>query len=195
MAVELHAADCPNQDDEGVDVAIRQIELAEDYVRRLTMVASGQQDQDRPTDVLTCFDDIRTSLSPIAKHLKVNIQWDNALPGSSPLIQDGPTWVAAVTNLIHNAMQAGDQISVSLSLISDNAVQVRVVDNGPGVNDAIASEIFEPFVTSKPEGMGLGLSVVKRAAEQLGGDARWYRQNESTVFEFESATDSSQETP
>ena len=57
MAVELHAAELqadgsPDADDEGLRVAISQIELSEDYVRRLLLVASGRQDEDRPTHVL-----------------------------------------------------------------------------------------------------------------------------------------------
>lgn len=185
MAIELHAQECEATDDEGIRVAIHQIELSEDYVRRLLMVASGQQDEDHPTDVQTCFDDVCTSLSPIARHLRVNMRWDLDNDLRQRRIQDGPTWVAAVTNLIHNAIQAGDEVDVSLQPIGENMLRVTVADNGGGVPEQVAGNLFEPFVTSKPEGMGLGLPVVQRSAEYLGGSVQWRRENERTIFELD----------
>ncbi len=183
LAIELHAGECES-DDEGIRIAIHQIELSEDYVRRLLHVASGRQDQDRPMEVLECCHDVRLSLSPVAKHLRIESEWsfDETLGGYA--VKDGPTWVAAVTNLIHNAMQAGDAVSIEASLVDGHKVRVLVTDNGPGVAESVADELFEPFVTSKPEGMGLGLVVVRRAAETLGGDIQWHRIDGRTVFDF-----------
>lgn len=187
MAIELHASECPNREDEGVQVAIHQIELSEDYVRRLLLVASGRQDRDRPAKVLICLGDIHSSLSTVARHLRVDIEWnwDNAL--SDQWVKDGSTWVAAITNLIHNAMQAGDRVEVLASLVTPELIRVSVRDNGSGIPDRLATEIFQPFVTSKPEGMGLGLPVVRRAAKHLGGTVHWYRQDDQTVFDFDAS--------
>ena len=184
MAVELHANDCPHAEDEGVQIAIRQIESAEDYVRRLLLVAAGQQDVDRPASVLSCWQDVRSSLSPIAKHLRIAIDWQADPQLENHQVKDGPTWIAAVTNLVHNAMQAGDDVQVDAVLLAESCVQVLVSDNGPGISDSVATELFEPFVTSKPEGLGLGLPLVRRAASSLNGDVRWTRQDDRTVFEF-----------
>ncbi len=187
MAVELHAKQCDAADDEGIGIAIHQIEVSEDYVRRLLLVASGRQDEDRPTEVRLCFDDVRSSLSPIARHLRIRIDWnaDDAVNGQ--LIQDGPTWIAAANNLVHNSMQAGNEVRVDLKRTHDDRIRLSVSDNGDGIPDSIAAELFEPFVTSKPEGMGLGLCVVRRAAERLGGEVRWRRENERTIFEFDAS--------
>lgn len=183
LAIELHAGECES-DDEGIRIAIHQIELSEDYVRRLLHVASGRQDQDRPMDVLECCHDVRISLSPVAKHSRIENEWsfDEMLRGYK--VKDGPSWVAAVTNLIHNAMQAGDAVRIEVTLVEERQVRVVVSDNGPGVAASVAGDLFEPFVTSKPEGMGLGLAVVRRAAETLGGDIQWHRLDERTVFDF-----------
>ena len=146
--------------------------------------------------VATCWKDLQSSLSPIAAHLKINLQWyfDGSIAESMteptsrlPLqIKDGPNWIAAVSNLVHNAIQAGDQVHVHLKRTAENTLTVCVRDNGDGVDPAIANELFEPFVTSKPEGMGLGLSVVRRAAEYLGGDVHWQRDDDWTEFIFTS---------
>lgn len=198
MAVELHAKQCESADDEGIGVAIHQIEVAEDYVRRLLLVASGHQDDDRPMSIQQCFEDVRRSLSPLAKHLQVDMSWrvvdlkaDDSRANDStsqPLVSDGPSWMAAASNLIHNAIEAGDRIDVALTIDDAGCHRLTVADNGVGISETIADELFEPFVTSKPEGMGLGLSVVQRAAERLGGEVRWRREEDQTIFELESKT-------
>jgi signal transduction histidine kinase len=188
MAIELHATECRadlGAEDEGLRVAVDQIETAEDYVRRLLMVASGKQDQDRPMSVGECTESIRKSLTPIAKHLNISFRCEIAEEIANANLEDGPSWIAAVTNLVQNAMQAGDKVQLQVEQGHRESVRVRVIDNGPGVPRSLRDTAFEPFVTSKPEGLGLGLAVVKRAAERLGGDVRWHREQGQTVFEVE----------
>ena len=48
-------------------------------------------------------------------------------------------------------------------------VQVTVRDNGPGITQDIISSIFDPFVTSKSHGKGLGLAIIARIVQQHGG--------------------------
>lgn len=48
-------------------------------------------------------------------------------------------------------------------------VEVAIIDNGPGVDEAVAERLFEPFVTSKPSGQGLGLALVRKLLDEMGG--------------------------
>ncbi len=184
MAIELHADECGQSNDEGVQVAIGQIEQAEDYVRRLLMVASGRQDKDQPADAMTCLQDVRTSLSPIARHLNVNVGWDLESQIATHRVKDGATLSAAVSNLVLNAMQTADDVQVLATIRNQQWLHVSVSDNGPGVAEELIDQLFEPFVTSKPEGLGLGLPVVSRAAEHLDGRVVWMRRGDRTVFDF-----------
>lgn len=59
---------------------------------------------------------------------------------------------------------------------------LTVCDNGDGPPPDVASEIFEPFVTSKPEGLGLGLPLVARCARRLEGEVAWERVGQQTKF-------------
>ena len=48
-------------------------------------------------------------------------------------------------------------------------VLIRIADDGPGIPAELAASVFEPFVTSKPQGTGLGLTIAREAAQSLGG--------------------------
>ena len=87
----------------------------------------------------------------------------------------------AIFNLCRNAIEAlaGSTrrrrlVQVAVSGSADGAL-VRVSDNGPGIPADLAKDVFEPFVSTKPEGSGLGLSVSKSIAEAQGGSLRLER--------------------
>jgi signal transduction histidine kinase len=80
--------------------------------------------------------------------------------------------VEVLSDLRHNDQRSRDEIVW------------RVWDDGPGPPAAIADVIAEPFVTSKREGVGLGLAMVRRVADQMNGELRWFRECERTCFEF-----------
>ena len=131
-----------------------------------------------------CLDHLEKSLSPIARHRRIALHWQMDENVAACKLRDGPTWIAAVTNLIENAMQAGQCVCVRGRRDVDDKLQIVVIDDGPGIEFEMANEVFEPFVTSKPEGMGLGLSVVKRAARHHDGNVRWFRETGQTHFEL-----------
>ncbi|MDP2326293.1 MAG: ATP-binding protein [Gammaproteobacteria bacterium] len=82
--------------------------------------------------------------------------------------------IGAVMNLISNALQAGGngaRVSVK-SRVDGRTAEIRVSDNGPGVPAELRQKIFEPFFTSRTDGTGLGLAVVKSVAEAHGGEIR-----------------------
>jgi two-component system sensor histidine kinase FlrB len=80
--------------------------------------------------------------------------------------------VGTLLNLITNGLQAAGAravVSVSFS-ISGSHAELRVSDNGPGVPPGLRNRIFDPFFTSRSDGNGLGLAVVKSVARAHGGD-------------------------
>jgi two-component system, LuxR family, sensor kinase FixL len=78
-------------------------------------------------------------------------------------------------NLMRNAMEAMrdstvKQLTVTTSPAEDGRLKVEVADTGPGIAEDIAPQLFQPFVTSKPNGMGVGLSISRRIIESHGGE-------------------------
>jgi signal transduction histidine kinase len=165
-------------------VAVSQLEQAEEYVQRLLLASRGQETAGRPATVLGSLEGLRPGLDSIAEHRGVELQWrfDQALQDHR--VADAPTLLAAVSNLVWNAMEAGSRVEVDVELAEPNRCVVRVSDNGPGPGAEVEKNLFEPFVSSKPEGIGLGLPVVKRAAETLRGEVQWSREGNLTVFRF-----------
>jgi nitrogen fixation/metabolism regulation signal transduction histidine kinase len=78
-------------------------------------------------------------------------------------------------NVIQNAQDACAQVPIALVKVSTRSsatgawVRLDIVDNGPGFPDAILKRAFEPYVTTKPKGTGLGLAVVHKIMEEHGG--------------------------
>ena len=64
-------------------------------------------------------------------------------------------------------------------------IEISVADTGPALAEEIADRLFQPFVTTKPAGMGVGLSISKRIIEAHGGEM-WAEPNGGggTVFRF-----------
>jgi two-component system sensor kinase FixL len=96
-----------------------------------------------------------------------------------------------LVNLIRNAIDAmieSDLRSLSISTrraAADGFSQVTVQDTGSGISDPIADQLFQPFVTSKRNGMGIGLSICRTIVEAHGGRI-WFElgQGGGTTFHF-----------
>lgn len=86
----------------------------------------------------------------------------------------------ALHNLLKNALEAiGDQrkpqihVSTRVERVDDAAwIELAVADNGPGLPEGFGERWYEPYTTSKAKGTGLGLAVVKKIAEEHGGNVR-----------------------
>ncbi|WP_246740912.1 PAS domain-containing sensor histidine kinase [Mesorhizobium sp. NZP2298] len=93
-------------------------------------------------------------------------------------------------NLMRNAMEAmreSDPRELIVRTLSDGDghVAIEVADTGPGISDDIAARLFQPFVTSKASGMGIGLSISRRIIQAHGGDISVSRNGEGgATFRF-----------
>lgn len=93
-------------------------------------------------------------------------------------------------NLMRNAMEAmrdskRRELTVRTTSDDDGYVAVEVADTGPGIPEEIAARLFQPFVTSKASGMGIGLSISKRIVEAHGGSISVSRNNNGgATFRF-----------
>ncbi len=94
-----------------------------------------------------------------------------------------------LVNLIRNAMEAMRDSETKVLIIRtrslEGIVSVEISDTGPGISQEVKERLFQPFVTGKPGGMGIGLSIAKRIVEAHGGTISVAgRPGGGTVFSF-----------
>ena len=85
-----------------------------------------------------------------------------------------------LVNLIRNALEAMKnsetrELAVRTLALPENRIAIEIADTGPGISEDIAAQLFKPFITTKPGGMGIGLSISRRIAEAHGGELNMYR--------------------
>ena len=88
-----------------------------------------------------------------------------------------------VFNLVRNALEASDSAQVTISTrVEDRSVILDVSDTGPGVPEHLKARIFEPFVTGKSDGTGLGLALCQRLVEEMDGAIALLDDTDQTTF-------------
>jgi two-component system sensor histidine kinase FlrB len=106
-------------------------------------------------------------------------------PGEHWLEVNATLLISALQNLLTNAIQAmpgGGRLTISIHG-DHNMVGLGVRDSGPGIAPALQPRLFEPFVTNREGGTGLGLAVVQAVARAMGGEVKCEsRQGEGTLF-------------
>jgi two-component system sensor kinase FixL len=98
------------------------------------------------------------------------------VPALPTLRADATQLEIVLHNLLSNAIDAVNQVDTSRRCIELQAqcanqhIVIRVEDAGPGIAAEVAQKLFEPFVTSKPDGMGLGLAISRSLVRARGGE-------------------------
>lgn len=152
--------------------------------------AAGARRAQQQISVPGLFDDVRRSLEGQLGDnttLRVSVTDDELKVAANNDALRG-----ALLNLVTNADQAGDghaNILLHGHCFGDS-IHLCVTDDGPGVPDAMRAKIFEPFFTTRPQGTGLGLSVVKAVAASHGGDVAIATSERGTCFTIQLPADS-----
>lgn len=195
MAIELHARACAAQssdaNDESLAVARRQLELMETYLRRFLALGRTDAAPFQRIILQASVQNVVSLIQPTSRHLGVTLSAE--LPDAEiEILGDAGVLEQALVNVILNGVEAAaadptsSAASVQVSLRADDRhAWLTVADTGAGPAEAVRETLFEPFVTQKPDGVGLGLSVARETFRAHGGDITWRRCDEKTCFEIE----------
>jgi two-component system sensor kinase FixL len=94
--------------------------------------------------------------------------------GLPPVLIDKVQIHQVVTNLLRNSIDALAEVERREILLATrragpDAIETSVVDSGPGIDPAVMTRLFQPFVTTKPDGIGIGLSICRSIVDAHGG--------------------------
>ena len=184
LALQLHQRRCASAtSDQSLGVALRQLSLTETQLRGL--LSLGRSEHRPPAHCLVgdLVLEIEALLEPTCEHAGVSLLVECGPAGASVFVEiEGLR--GAVLNLALNAIEAaGRGGTVAIRAAADaGKVSIDVRDTGAGPPSELGDSLFDPFVTSKPEGVGLGLALARQVAIDHGGTLSWFRQDTETVF-------------
>jgi signal transduction histidine kinase len=183
LAIDLHRRRCGAATaDDSLVVASRQLDILEEEVRGLLALGRQPQAAPEPLAVDPLVAEVRDLTAARCQHAGVRVEVGPATGLSMRGRRDALR--AALVNLALNAVDAtGRDGTLRLSArAAEGRLVLAVEDDGPGPPEAIRDTLHEPFVTGKPEGIGLGLAVAKAVAEAHGGSLSWDRTGGWTRF-------------
>src|SRR5829696_7602786 len=189
-ALELGPDEAPEGMRRALSAIADQSLRAADIVRRMRVFARRSDAARQPTDMREL---VREVLALLGHDLRLNgVQSREVLDEVPPVVVDRIELQQVMVNLIRNAMEAMSSRPIAerrLSIetrLSGALVRVSVADSGPGVDPALAATLFHPFHTTKPSGLGLGLSICQSLIESHGGRIRTAPQpGGGSIFFFE----------
>jgi two-component system sensor kinase FixL len=173
-ARRLFAAGNSQGGQEAIERVAEQADRARQIIRRLReLVKKG--DTPRQIESVLVLIEETSAIALVGTGLRLKLSITVAGDAQEAMI-DKVQIQQVLLNLMRNAVEAMAnedrcELSISAGRLGD-MVEIRVADTGPGLSEAIKERLFQPFVTSKPDGLGVGLSVCRAIVEAHGGELR-----------------------
>jgi signal transduction histidine kinase len=156
------------------DIAADDIRAAEIIRRMRALLKKGQRDV-QPLDLNQLTGDVLRLVASdaILRRVRVHASLEPDLPG---IVGDRVQLQQVILNLVVNGLESMSAIVPGLRHLTIRTaqpntdwVEVTVLDTGPGISAEVLGRIYEPFFSTKPDGLGMGLSICRSIAEAHGG--------------------------
>jgi len=161
---------------------LREIERVEEIVRQLLALVRGDAFERRAEPLTPIIREAAGALAGAADQRGVSfeLQMDQDLP---PVPANRQQIEQLFVNVLRNAVEAAPRESkvTVRAARQDGTVRVTVVDRGPGLAENTRNMLFQPFFSTKPLGVGLGLAISKQIVDAHGGSIQLESQADGTV--------------
>ncbi|EAQ78604.1 sensor histidine kinase [Blastopirellula marina] len=192
LALDIHALQCPQAHDESMAIANQQLALISTHLRAIVNFGKEERRDFEPLDLRQIVLETLPLVRPLAQHHHVNMTFIG--DGVFPMMGEATLLQTVIVNLLTNAVEAiaghprddqsaDGEVRVELNR-EPGGVRLTVADNGPGLPPEIETVAFDPLITSKHEGVGLGLTIVREVARVHHGEATYRREDGETRFEI-----------
>ncbi|NVM76757.1 signal transduction histidine kinase [Duganella sp. SG902] len=157
--------------DTALDAIARRAASLVDFVSSYRSLSTVPQAQPQRVLLEELFERLKALLEP---------QWQGRLtfsvePASLEVMIDPGQLEQALINLLKNAAEAATRAQVGARLSRGGRLRIEVSDDGPGVPEALIAHIFTPFFSTKKQGRGIGLAMVRHLVHANGGTVRYAR--------------------
>jgi two-component system sensor kinase FixL len=172
---------------DAVDRAAEQALRAGVIIRRLRdFVARGETER-RIEDLPKLVEEASALALVGAREHGVRVRFDLD-PAADRVVADKVQVQQVLLNLIRNAVDVMEDapirdLGITVATIDDEHVRITVSDTGAGISPEVADQLFQPFVTTKRTGMGVGLSISRTIIEAHGGRI-WFEANDAGGTDF-----------
>ncbi len=159
--------------DRATHTIVQQVETLKGMVKAFSDYARMPALELEEVDLNALIREVRELYRGGDMRTRIRLELGDAVP---PVKADVGRLRQLLTNLLKNALEAMDygegEIRIATRCAEEHAcryLELRVEDTGPGIPEEMLTQLFEPYVTSKPRGSGLGLAIVKKIVEEHGG--------------------------
>ncbi|HEU4523524.1 MAG TPA: ATP-binding protein [Gemmatimonadales bacterium] len=156
------------------DIAADDVRAAEIIRRMRALLTKGQRDV-QPLDLSQLAGDVLRLVASdaILRRVRIHSRLEPDLPG---IVGDRVQLQQVILNLVVNGLESMSDVApgqrhltIRTGQPDPDSVEVTVEDTGPGISAETMSRIYEPFFSTKPDGLGMGLSICRSIAEAHGG--------------------------
>ncbi len=182
-AAQLLSMNLPPEDRELTDLIVEESRRIVKLLEQVEQFGNLRAPEQKAVNIHDVLDRARRSaLVGFASGMTIVEDYDPSLP---PTVGDGDQLLQVMQNLLKNAAQAAGNaggtirlhtfydLSLRLRRVDGKGqalpLQIEIIDDGPGIPPAIANEIFEPFVSGRENGTGLGLALVSKIVSDHNG--------------------------
>ncbi len=158
-------------EDKLMQIILRETKRLKQIVNDIRLFAKPRRTNARPVDMNTAIEDVVTLFLNTMKW-KTRIQIITKLENNLFVNIDPVHLKQILWNLIKNAAESIEdtgKITITLKSPRNNRIYLTIRDSGTGIEEKKAKHIFDPFYTTKPEGTGIGLSIIHRIIDTYEG--------------------------
>ncbi|MFT4193962.1 sensor histidine kinase, partial [Ottowia sp.] len=172
---------------QGVQLALDQVQYAARIIGRIRDYTQSRQPRRERVDLNALLNNSLTLLDwELRRHgvqLSIDLRADTSADGGAPVAGDGVMLQQVLVNLLRNAIDAMSdtpagqrRLAIESRLDDAGQLEIAIADTGSGIDHGAASQLFTPFFSTKPTGMGIGLNICRSLIELHQGRL-WFTPN------------------